>query len=467
MLAIVVTAWSWKNATFGFVTLITVSSIVLVFADDVLPLSVNAFGAMLMIFRADGETAVQVSRFLYLWPTLIPLGITIAVFIVRNSMTKVKEKQPFVFGKMFFPQIAVSIALMLGGVGVVSKENYISVLPNVIALGVGVLAVYLLFANFIKKDDNRDYAKYFAKVVMWIGFAVCIEMVVIIARSNLAPKDWASAYWDVGWGNRNNIATFLLFSAPMALYLTTRTRKPLAYFLMAFFQYFCLCMTLSRGGILCGMIALVFGIAFSIYKAPNKKNQAIYFAVCIAIVLVICAIGKDVIKGLVGSLIDRVDVGEDGDVSSGRFDLYKEAWTVFKQHPFLGAGMGYDGYCSGMKNPENINQYWFHSTLFQVLGCMGIVGIIAYVYYYIVRIGIAIKGMVKQQKFAFFVFVAWVGFEGYSMIDTGTMIPFPNMMLVAVMTFVLELSSVSNRHDTDIDGIAESLLFEEYKREVC
>ena len=50
VLAIVVIGWTAQNATFGFVTLISVSCVVLVFADDILPLSVNAFGAMLMIF---------------------------------------------------------------------------------------------------------------------------------------------------------------------------------------------------------------------------------------------------------------------------------------------------------------------------------------------------------------------------------------------------------------------------------
>ena len=41
------------------------------------------------------------------------------------------------------------------------------------------------------------------------------------------------------------------------------------------------------------------------------------------------------------------------------------------------------------------------------------------------------------------------------------------MMLVAVMTYILELTSSGNKFETDIDGISEALLFEEYKREDC
>ena len=86
VLAIVVTAWTTQNATFGFVALILVSSIVLVFSDDILPLSVNAFGAMLMIYKD------KVDEFAYLWPTFIPLGVAIVIFVVRNTISKVKQK---------------------------------------------------------------------------------------------------------------------------------------------------------------------------------------------------------------------------------------------------------------------------------------------------------------------------------------------------------------------------------------
>ena len=51
------------------------------------------------------------------------------------------------------------------------------------------------------------------------------------------------------------------------------------------------------------------------------------------------------------------------------------------------------------------------------------------------------------------------------MIDTGTMIPFPNMMLVAVMTYIVEISCTTKKHDGEIDGISECLMNERYIRE--
>lgn len=458
VLAIGVTGWSLKNAVVGFVGIVLVSSIVLVMSDDLLPLTVNAFGAMLMIYTD------KLDEFVKMWPSLIVLVVAIVIFVVRNSVAKIKRKDRFVFGKMFYPQIAISVALLLGGVGTIAVNRYVASLPNIIALGIGVLAIYLLFANFIKKNDEIDYAKYFAKVLMWIGFVVSIQLCVVIAKSGFAPSEWSKAYWNVGWGNRNNIATFFLLTAPMALYLSTRTRRGWAYILMAFWQYACLCMTMSRGGILFGLVALLFGVAFSIYKAPCRKHQVLCFAICAVVIIVVGIVFRDGVKGVIKSLMDRVQEGHEGDLSSGRFDLYKESWEQFKAHPFLGVGMGYIGYGPGMFN--DMGQYWFHSTFFQVLACLGIVGIAAYVYYYVVRIGFCIKMMKQQFGFAFFVFVAWVGFEGYSMIDTGTMIPFPNMMLIAAMTCILELSCQNRNHETYINGVKDSLLEERYVRDV-
>lgn len=457
VLAIGVTGWALQNAVVGFVGMVLVSSVVLVLSDDILPLTVNAFGAMLMIYTD------KLDEFLKMWPSLIVLVVAIVIFVVRNSVAKIKRKDRFVFGKMFFPQIAISIALLLGGIGTIAVDRYVASLPNVLALGIGVLAIYLLFANFIKRNDEIDYAKYFAKVLMWIGFAVSIQLCVVIAKSGIAPNEWAKAYWNVGWGNRNNIATFFLLTAPMALYLSTRTRRGWAYILMAFWQYACLIMTLSRGGILFGLIALVFGVAFSIYKAPCKKHQLICFAICAVVIIIVGIVFRDGVKGVIKSLMDRVNGGHEGDLSSGRLDLYKEAWEQFKAHPFLGVGMGFIG---KVWITNDMAQYWFHSTFFQVLACMGIVGIVAYTYYYVVRIGFCIKMMKQQFRFAFFVFVAWVGFEGYSMIDTGTMSPFPYMMLVAVMTCILEISCQNRNHETDVNGIKDSLLEERYVRDV-
>lgn len=438
VLAIVFIAWVTQCATFGFVALIAISCVALVLSDDILPLTVNIFGAVLMIYKGS------VAEYVYLLPTLIPLGVAIIVFIVRNF------KKRMTFGKMFLPQLAVSCALLLGGVGVVSSERYLVALPISIALGFGVLAVYLLYANFFNRQRKTDVGAYFAKVMSYIGIAVGLELIVAIVRCNLSSEQWSGAYFDVGWGNRNNIATYLLFAAPFSIYLSTRKKHGWIYVLVSVFQYACLIMTLSRGGILCGFIAGLFALVFSIVKAPDRRKQAVYWVCVFVAIGILAAIFHDWVGGVLDSLMTRVKV--DGDVSSGRFDLYKEAWSLFKKYPFAGAGMGYNGYNAGMLNDMGL--YWFHSTVFQILGCLGIVGVLAYVWFYVKRILIFAKK--AKSGFALFVFAAWFGFEGYSLIDTGTMSPYPFMMLVIVTTFLLEVADDTN-YETVVGGIPKRL----------
>lgn len=442
VLAIVLIAWLAQNSTFGFVALILVSCVALVVSDDIIPLTVNIFGAPLMIFDDS------VSSFVYLWPTFIPLVLAIAVFVVRNVKNKIARKK-FVMGKMFFPQICVSIALLLGGAGIVEKSNYLDALPICIALGIGVLFVYLLYCNFAKTENNIDVYAYFAKVLMFIGVAVGIELVALIVRTGVSPSGW-SAYggWNTGWGNRNNVATFLLICAPMGIYLSTKRRFPIVYILISMFEYACLIMTLSRGGILFGAIAGIFALFFSIVKANDRKKQIISWAVVVVAAGVVLAIFKDLTAGVVESILNRVNV--EGDYTSGRFDLYREAWKLFKQYPIVGGGMGHVGTNAGMKNDMGL--YWFHSTLFQILGCMGLVGVLAYGYYYATKIYLLIKK--RKSTFALFILAIWIGFEGYSMIDTGTMTPFPNMMLIMITTYMLEITEVG-KSECPIVGMTE------------
>ena len=445
IMAIVFIAWVTECAPFGFVALVLVSSFVLIFSRDILPLFANIFGAVLMIYTD------KVDEFLYLWPVFIPLGLSVVAFVVRNIIIKNKNGDKFQLGKLFFPQVAVSVALLLGGVGVVSGEAYVSALAHTIVLGVGMLAVYILARNFISTEGDVDKATFFAKILAYIGMVVSIQLVVVIARSGLAPSEWIRGNWFIGWGNRNNISTYLLFTAPMCLYLSTKYQKVgVVYILMAVFQYICLLMTFSRGGILFGFIALIFAIAFSIYKAKNRKMYLIFLGVVVGLMLVLYLSFMGKVNDAIESLLAR------GTGLSDRDLLWIEGWDLFKAHPFQGVGFGYQGSMQSIVH-EAIGIYYFHSTLFQIIACMGIVGILAYGYSYVVKGIVLFKN--PRNTFNLFVIVVVIGFEGYSMIDTGTMIPFPYMMLVTIMMCVVEMFT-STKEATEID----KLEWEEMKR---
>lgn len=430
ILAVVLVGWLTKCAAFGLTALILLSCAALFAADDVLPFTVNIFAGALLVYTTP-DNKPDVDALMRLWPLFIVLVLCIAYFVIHNF------RRPIFKGKMLLPQIAVAVALLVGGLGVVGGKDYLDALPMGAFLGVGVLAVYLLYTVYLKRDTDMDVPKYFAKSIALVGMAVGIQLIVCIIRGGIPSIDWGvTGGWNVGWGNRNNIATYLLLTAPMCFYLSTRSKRPFVWYACAVFQYVCIILTFSRGGILFGFVTGTVGLILSILMAPNPKRNAACIGAGIAILLIAYFIGFNKANNMFKSLYGR------GFGLSGREDLWAEAWDVFKLYPMLGAGFGYKGPNYTL---ETLNVYFFHSTFFQIVACMGLFGLVAYSWYYVRRFGILF--MNAKSRLNVFILISWIAFEGYCLIDTATFSPYPYMMLIAVTLTVLELVGKTDRFE--------------------
>lgn len=383
--------------------------------------------------------------------SLIPCFVLIVacgvVFFVRNFPKKFK------LGKMFFPQVAVSVALLMGGIGAISSENYLRAFPLVLALGLGVLVIYFLFVNFLKTDDI-DVPLHFAKVFAYVGLVICAELLTVIIQSGKSPSTWTECYWDVGWGNRNMIATFLDFCIVMSLYLCARAKKfGFVYMLVAFVQTLFLLLTMSRGGILFGVIAVIVGVVMCILKGNRKELLICFGAVCAAVVLV-CAIFHKQVGALFSGVWERfseISIRiEDGKLviegtswRGGEDGLYEKAIELFKTYPIFGGGVGH----VVVKDSVDIaNMDWFHSTIFEVMASMGVLGMLCYAFYYVARFGIIFyKGKIKN-KFPLFVFISWIAFEGQSLVDVGVLEPV-YMIFIALQMAIVEVCSEERYED--------------------
>ena len=407
--------WATKCAPFGITAAVILACLALLCVDDILPLTVNLFSAVLLIYSYDFST------YTVMWPLAIPLLICLVYFIVKNGRHK------FSLGKMFFPLLAVAYALFLGGIGTLIKEDFIRALPDTVMLGLGVPAVYLLYNHFLKRDKQRDVPLYFAKTMMYLGLVMCAQLIMVIVEKNEPISVWHKIIWNVGWANRNGLATYMIFTAGMTMYLSTRYRQGWIFLGLSIFQYACLIMTFSRGGIIFGVISGFVALIFTIIKAPNKKLHLLYICIVLIVVLILYLCLMRQINTMLAALADR------GLGTSNRSKLYKEAWGLFKAHPLFGVGKGYLG---DLTPPSEIGIYWFHSTFFQIIACMGIMGIVAYAYFYAVRLKILFKNI--KNSFNLFCLAVFIGFEGYSLINTGTFVAFPCMTLVITMTLLLE-----------------------------
>ena len=418
---------SWVVAFYGGFPLIGVifavltASVALVICDDVVP----CIPLLFMVAFSIGDTS-DLSIYIPYLTVLIPLFIAIPFHLAHYRPKK------FSFGSLGVPQLIITIVLLLGGCTSITLSRYVGALTYSLLLGVGVFFIYFAFYNYINVKDRKVFHELFPKTFLWIGVLLSAEILVyyIRYRFGLPVSEWLAKNWiDLGWGIDNNVATILLITAPMTFYLALDRKTSPLYVLAGVLQYLTILLTFSRGGILFAAITAPVVFIITIIKSKRKT-----FTIATLAVLALSAIVLFIVKfGDIRTIFSNIF--SDGLTSSSRMELYKESLRGFARHPVFGLGGGYDG-TNYENHVEGVTFYWFHSTLFQVIGGYGLLGIFAFGFSYF-RKAIILKE-VKHDIFFLFILLSFVGFELYSMIDTGTFVPIPNMMIIMVTYAVLE-----------------------------
>ena len=146
--------------------------------------------------------------------------------------------------------------------------------------------------------------------------------------------------------------------------------------------------------------------------------------------------------GKINVIYDFITKSIDGD--SGRSKIYTDALRVFKKYPLFGVGFGYyNDYA--YSTPEGFRLFNFHSTFFQVLGSMGLVGLVAYFLYYCERFKIIFK---CNTSFNLFVYFSFGMFVCYGMIDCAEWSTIPCLISA---TLILLCTEFANKHEKEIE----------------
>ena len=170
------------------------------------------------------------------------------------------------------------------------------------------------------------------------------------------------------------VATMFLILGMFSVY---RAKLPRAWLTIAFLiiavGFFA---TESRGG----LIALAVASIAALVIAPRQRGRIVVFAA-------VMGIASLILIGLSPGAIHRiVDVGGG---SSGRSDLWKVGYEVFKAHPIAGVGIGnfivvephYALQSGFLDRPGyiNITPQIVHNTYLQLLAETGVIGLLAFV----------------------------------------------------------------------------------------
>lgn len=358
---------------------------------------------------------------LYSVPYIVLYAVFIGCIIYHFIRFPIKF---FLLGKLFFPLFLVSVALFLGGLTSAYVLRYAQGIPQIIASGPALLALYLFFLNCIKPPEGFSVKTYFAYSVVFTTIFACFEIILFYyTKSNY----YFTMERSLIWGNFNTVGAMTIISVPLCCYLIVKTDKSMAFFAVIIFFLIVDIVCASDGSV--GIIG--FSLPFLVVATFCKlnKNARREFMLCFfAVAFTICVAA--VFYGLTKGFDEIIAFATKRTATNGRFDLYDRAVKLFRENPVLGVGQCY--FDESVYSPSRT--FNFHSTIFHVMATMGSLGIIAYLIYYFYRFRII---MSENTAFSFFVYLSFIMFEAYGIID---MCEFNFVPLTAFITVLIALT---------------------------
>ena len=219
---------------------------------------------------------------------------------------------------------------------------------------------------------------------------------------------------------RNFATSVLLTALPMPFYLSLRHRGHLA---TAAVLALALALTGSRSALLFGGILLTLLLRL----LGQFQDPMILVLLAAAAGIGILALGPALLECVLHSR-----VGEDiQDSNSDRLQFLARAADDFLRHPVFGIGLCSTRNADVFTGVEG-SMVFYHNSLAQVMGSMGLVGIVAYGRLLHDRIALLRQG--SRDPFVRILTLSYLGMFLISLCNPGEFCPFPNAALM-VMVF--------------------------------
>ena len=406
----------------GTVILAYITGFVFVISGDIFTMMIPTFFTYCIAIRCYNSLETFTSIF---W-----LAIPLAAMLLFNIIAYYKK--PTVKGSQFLPMLFVSIAVTIGGIGVISAKDYFSgaSIYNMLGIGFGMLLVYCGLYSRINTTNDHSVIEKLTNIMVVIGLFISFMVFVhyIINVNTVIDK---GGIFFIRW--RNNASTILMMTMPFAFLLGNRKSSAV---ILAFVFYAAMLLTGSRGGMIFGSIELVMCIVMFILY--DKRRRLAYIIICACFVFVALTFLPE-ITSFLNATIQRVfkvlnEFLLGGEDTETRVRHYARGVEDFLNHPILGTGLG------NLKNQDIFKNKpgslcWYHCEPIQIAGSFGIVGIIAFVYQFIKRNSLIWK---KSTLFNMTIFLSYISLELMSLVNPGILCPMPYLLLVVIFMIVLE-----------------------------
>ncbi len=249
---------------------------------------------------------------------------------------------------------------------------------DTVAFGV-VNAFIICFLYFTLRYviDWRTFRMDYAfRLFCVIGAVVLVQVVAMYFREGVfvdgAVKD--RGLLGTGWGHYNSVGCVLSMCACAPLYFAAKKKHGWLYTALAVAFAVGIILTQSRGSILFGGSVFLVALVLSLVKAPKRERMfsLLFLGVCVVAALVVALCLWEKLRALFESMIIH------GADDNGRVELFKEAWRYFLSAPAFGAGWGGDRWAD---SSSPFTYFMAHNTYLQLLGSLGVFGVLAYLFH--------------------------------------------------------------------------------------
>lgn len=394
----------------------------LIFCDDLMSIAFPVFAIFLTstVYFKDYSVLAP-----YMWYAIIPFGTALIFQIVYY-------RKPFVKGRFFYPMLAVSAALVLGGIGTISAEEYFKPfsLYYTLGLGVGMTALYCIFVSRLQNERSYSRVERISDILYAAGI-LAVFVLAIFYMHNF--QKFLNKGGVLFYKPRNYLCTVLLMAMPQSCRFI---KKNNIHLLPLAAMYATMFMSGSRSGLLLGAIMLLICAAY-VY-ATNKKSRKFYniLLIIVAAITVVIAFkyAPKVYSYLYGYRASEFD-GKLISSNETRVKYILLGLQDFKAHPLFGIGLGNMAHIKVFKAFFTGCIVFYHNCVIQVIGSMGLVGIAAYLW----QTGARFKMAWQVRKTDMIVLVfAYIGMLMMSLVNPGIFCPFPNAAAITLIFAIME-----------------------------
>lgn len=265
--------------------------------------------------------------------------------------------------------VLLVLSYLLGG----AFTKYYGV--DTVAFGVvnAFIICFLYFTLHYALDWNTFRMDYVFRLFCVIGATVLVQVIAMYFREGVVVNGSISdrGLLGTGWGHYNSVGCVLSMCACAPLYFAAKKKHGWLYTALAAVFAVGIILTQSRGSILFGGSVFLIALILSLVKAQKRERifSLIVLGVCLVAALVVALCFFDKVRAIFESMLVH------GADDNGRVELFKEAWQYFLSAPAFGVGWGGNRWTD---SASPFTYFMAHNTYLQLLGSLGVFGMLAY-----------------------------------------------------------------------------------------